>query len=885
MTYLDLSGIWSVALPDASAQKVILPGTLDTNNIGEKEKENIATRLTRKHTYEGEAVFFRKVIISDFSENERLFFEVERARCLRLKVNGKEVSPFTQGTLSTPYIFEITDFIQAENIFEVISDNSYPGLPHNAITHSSAATDETQTNWNGLLGFIRVRREPVCFISSFLIRPKGNEAQIDITISSSVDYAGEIVITSHAFTDTLHFPFQIKKNTEMTLSEKVTICETALFWDEYDGNLYSVSASIGTDYTSKVQFGIRDFGINKDYRLTLNNRPIFIRSEANCCEFPETGHMPLTVSEWKKVLETFKSYGVNFMRFHSHCPPDAAFTAADQMGILMQPELSHWNPFTAFEDDESYSYYAYEIKQILATYGNHPSFVMLTYGNELSAGELGHQRMGELLDMAKELDQTKLYANSSNAHLGYIGPDQKSDVCTAQIAKDWLPLRGIFGGGKAGDIHGPINEEYPSTLLNYDEGVAYIHEHFGQPVFGFEVGQFEVLPEFTEIDDFKGITIPRNYEMIRENAQEKGFLPQWEEFVEATGELALIGYREEIEAVLRTEGMSGLSLLGLQDFPGQGTALVGMLNAHLQPKPYDFARPEKFQRFFTSILPLLLMSKYTYYKNEILEAEIKLAHYGKEPISDSFFWKITDSASKEIMSCGNFESAAYQPGKLHCIGKICTDLSFCEKATRYDIQLKIGAYENSYPVWIYPEKKIVAPQNILVAPHLDDAAVTALEMGKIVFLSPEATLEALPKSISGQFTTDFWSVGSFPSQTGSMGCLINTDHPAIKNFPSEKHTNWQWWAMTKKGRPMILPQKIKPIITVMDCYSRLKHMGLLFEAKVSNGKILFSSMGLLENQDKPEVSALINNLFVYMSSEEFQPETILELKDVQELLS
>lgn len=884
MNYIDLSGAWQVSLPNTPPKNAVLPGTLDTNNIGKQEDANIATRLTRKHTYEGEAIFTKKVNFSSLSKNERLFFEVERARCLRLKVNGKEVPPFIQGTISTPYVFEITKFVQEENTFEALSDNSYPGLPYKAILHSSAATDETQTNWNGLLGFIRIRREPLNFISSFLLHTEGDQAKISINLSSTVDDKGEVLIKSEAFTNELRIPFQIEKDSETRISAQIHLRKEALLWDEYDGNLYRAEASIGSCGTKKILFGIRDFGTNENFRLTLNNRPIFIRSEANCCEFPETGHMPLTVPEWIKVLETFKSYGVNFMRFHSHCPPDAAFTAADQMGILMQPELSHWNPFTAFEDEESYIYYKYEIQQILSTYGNHPSFVMLSYGNELSANERGHQRMDELLYMAKKQDPSRLYANSSNAHLGNIGPDKESDFCTAQIAKDWIPLRGTFAGGKDAEMHGEINDLSPSTLLNYDKGVAYVQENFKQPVFGFEVGQFEILPDFSEIDDFKGITKPRNYEIIRENAKEKGFLPQWEAFVEASGELSLISYREEIEAVLRTRGMSGISLLGLQDFPGQGTALVGMLNAHLKPKPYDFAKPEKFREFFTATLPLLLMPKYTYFQNEKFEAEIKLAHYGKETISAPLIWRIKNSTSSEIMAEGKLVENSYAPGDLHVVGKIQTDLNFSDKAEKYDIQLTIGAFENNYSIWIYPVKEIKKSDTVLVAEKIDNAVIVALEEGKNVFLSPKATPEALPKSIPGQFTTDFWSVGSFPGQAGGMGCLIDTAHPALQEFPSESYVNWQWWAMTKKGRPVILPRKIKPIITVMDCYSRLKHMGLLFEAKVGNGKILFSSMGLLENKERPEVNTLIDNLLSYMNSSEFQPTTQLELADIQELI-
>ena len=110
----------------------------------------------------------------------------------------------------------------------------------------------------------------------------------------------------------------------------------------------------------------------------------------------------MDVGSWKGILQKYRDYGVNCMRFHSHCPPEAAFTAADEMGMLMQPELSHWDPEHAFESEEARAYYRTELRQILRSLACHPSFVMLTFGNELQAGETGHAFMDTLLKEARE---------------------------------------------------------------------------------------------------------------------------------------------------------------------------------------------------------------------------------------------------------------------------------------------------------------------------------------------------------------------------------------------------------------------------------------------------------------------------------------------------
>lgn len=111
-------------------------------------------------------------------------------------------------------------------------------------------------------------------------------------------------------------------------------------------------------------------------------------------------------------------------------------------------------------------------------------------------------------------------------------------------------------------------------------------------------------------------------------------------YVEATGELSRLAYREEIEAAMRTRELSGISLLGLQDFPGQGTALVGMMNSHLEPKPYDFARPERFREFFQECRILVKLPHYTYEAGERLIAEVEAANFGKRNIEGVFCWTL-----------------------------------------------------------------------------------------------------------------------------------------------------------------------------------------------------------------------------------------------------
>lgn len=940
-----LNGKWHVVLEDGTTGQMDLPGTLDENGIGHRDvganqwhpdavlgnaageidkDAPIATRFTRRHTYEGEARISRKITVPDYG-TDRLFVLAERARALRLLVDGEACAVFRQGTLSTPYIFELTGAAPGEHEFTFLSDNSYPGMPKAAICYSSAATDETQTNWNGILGECSMYTRPQNFIDSLRVYPRAlkkeeknkaggyvldvcvvlapgakkvyKDAKIILqsealaageledtqTLTEIIGYSGEGL--AEAGTDKEENP----KTMEIWFRD-LPLRENVKLWDEDEGNLYEMAVTLdngmsaedkgGSTAECRTRFGIRSFGDNGSGRLALNGRAIFLRGEANCAEYPETGHPPMTIPEWKEMLLKYRSYGINFVRFHSHCEPEAAFAAADELGMLLQPELSHWDPKDAFGTEESYRYYRAELVDLLKTYANHPSFVMLTLGNELQAQDEGRERMRELVRTAKRMDPTRLYANGSNAFYGEEGCDPESDFYTSQSCKD-VVIRGTFSG-----MRGYLNENYPSADRTYDEAMAEIRKEYQKPVFSFEVGQFEVLPDFEELESFHGISDPVNLKLIKKRVEERGLLPTWEKYVEATGELSRLAYREEIEAAMRTRELSGISLLGLQDFPGQGTALVGMMNSHLEPKPYDFARPERFREFFQECRILVKLPHYTYEAGERLIAEVEAANFGKGNIEGVFCWTL--AGKKSVSENGNCEPAEIKskntviatgedteiticrPGSYTEVGSLDIPLDFVEKNTALTLKVRIGDSISAYPIWVYRKTTPVCPENVYETRAFDMKTREILQNGGRVYLSPDADKESLPNSIKTQFTTDFWSVGTFADQEGGMGQLIDTEHPIFKEFPTDFHTDWQWWIMATK-RAVILPHPMKTIITEMDSYAFLRPMAQMIEFRCLKGKVLLSTMELHKSQQYPEVRALQASIYTYLSGENFEP--------------
>jgi beta-galactosidase/beta-glucuronidase len=189
-------------------------------------------------------------------------------------------------------------------------------------------------------------------------------------------------------------------------------------WSEFIPAMYNLSVDLkGSDgqitALESVDFGMREFSANGS-RFAVNGKPVFLRGTTECCIFPLTGYPPLDVQSWEKVLKICKEYGLNHVRFHSYCPPEAAFTAADKLGIYFHIECSSWaNQGTSIGDGGTIDKFIYEEgDKIIKEYGNHPSFCMLAYGNE-PAGKNQNGFLGELLTYWKAKDERRVYTSAA----------------------------------------------------------------------------------------------------------------------------------------------------------------------------------------------------------------------------------------------------------------------------------------------------------------------------------------------------------------------------------------------------------------------------------------------------------------------------------------
>ncbi|MEK5238995.1 glycoside hydrolase family 2 TIM barrel-domain containing protein [Paenibacillus sp. FSL L8-0470] len=891
---IGLNGSWSATLEDWNepgktiSREITLPGTLDEHGLGPVPSAS-SEHLTRKHAYEGRARYERRVMIPEEWRDKVLFFGMERTRGTELWIDGIQAG--SCNTLSTPQLYNVTGYLDpGQHVLSVVVDNASGIMSWKSIRNSHMATDHTQTNWNGILGDIELTAvEPLRIGQIRLYPQRGGEVRGKAVISKPADGTAEgrlsLSILDSAGSKLYvggEIPFRLEAGScDREIPFIIPASDALEYWDEFNPVQYTVHAVLEGTYREQatadeltVPLGIRTFGV-AGTQFEVNGRTTFLRGKHDACVFPLTGYAPMEKESWLEVFRTAKAYGINHYRFHSWCPPRAAFEAADQSGMYLQPELPFWDPGTAFQNDEEWQYFSEETFRIIEAYGNHPSFVMFAWGNEL-AGSM--ERMEALVEKARSWDPGKLYAIGSNNFFLHAGLPGNSDYWTTFWTEgSWNVKKAGYGGkhvrgATPHPTRGFINNSPPSGRKDYREEIRGV----SLPVIGHEVGQYQVYPDFREIDKYQGVLKPEHLIRFRSLSVSSGLLEQADNLHAASGRLAALCYREEIEAALRTPGMAGFQLLDLQDFPGQGGAFVGMLDAFMEPK--GIITPEEWRRFCSEVVPLARLHRYVWTEGESILWQAEIANYGPEPLTDAaVIWSITGADGGQIGE-GRLTADAIPQGGLWSAGECEFRIPAISKAEKWTLQLSIEgtAYNNEYSLWIYPDLlDISIPASVVVADAFDENTRRELRSGRTVLLIPPAQ-GSFGSGPEGTFIPDFWCFPMFKKYgpPGTLGLYCDRDHPALEAFPTAAHAQWQWWHLMRHYRAIVLDDSAadyRPIVQVIDNVARQHKLGIVFEAKVSGGKLLVCSIDLWSQMDRPEARQLLHSLLNYCSSDRFTP--------------
>ncbi|MBT8038520.1 MAG: beta-galactosidase [Verrucomicrobiae bacterium] len=894
---------------------VKLPGTTDENHKGVLKNEECVDRLSRVWYWKGPAWYQREVTIPESWKGKKITLLLERTKNTRVWVDQTFCG--WHDSLSAAQIFDVTQAMTpGKHTITVVVDNAK--LP--PVGPSHAVDERTQTNWNGIIGRLELTATDPVWLKDVQVYPNAakKEARVRVTIGNITGQpaSGNITIgcKSYNVEKPASFNTQVVKVNEKDVMEfTYKPGDNVPLWDEFEPAMLRLDVKLETQsgnssFADKksVSFGMRDF--KKDRNLIkINGKTAFLRGRLDCANYPLTGYPPMDKAEWLRIFKITLDWGINHYRFHSWCPPEEAFQAADELGIYLQPEIpskrsgyktlenteaAHWNvdrlDVASTETKVTlYDYAKREGEQIFEQFGNHPSFVMFTLGNELGR----NQGMFEMVDYFKKIDPRRLYAQgANNVHWNPSLAVGDEFWITGKVEKKSKPLRGSFS---LFDFpNPPIESLSPSTLFDFSESIQGIQV----PMIGHETGQFQVYPDYRDIPKFTGVVKAKNYEIFRDRLKEAGMHDQAHDFVMASGALAAICYREDIEMALRTPGFAGIQLLDIQDFPGQGTALVGMLNDFMESK--GVIEPETWRQFCSETVPLLRMKKYTWTSDETFLARAQVAHYGPADIEDAqVTWTVTGSQGKKIAG-GAFDKVTILQGKVFDIDMFALPLDKVTTPQKLTISLAIVGtkYRNDYSIWVYPPMvDTKAPAGVMVTDSFQAKKTKAhLAKGGSVLLLPKH--DNLPHSIQGGFQCDFWSPMfsmsakkrkvAYPAP-GTLGFLCDPKSPAFAGFPTEFHTNWQWWHLLKNSRPIKFdgtPDDYRPIVQMIDNFVRNSKLGLIAETKVGKGKMLICAVDLLSHQDKPEARQLLHSLLQYTGSKNFAPKAEIKGELLSQLL-
>lgn len=885
---------WNKHMPD----RIRLPGSLQergfgnfpsadtpwTSNIGVKllddprfaefihgEPFKSPFWLTPERHYVGAAWYRREIAVPAEWKGRRVLLTLERPHWQTMVwVDGEPAG--ARDSLGVAHRYDLTDLTKpGETRRLTIRVDNRDIVPVGLDAHS--ISDQTQSNWNGIVGEMVLSSAPMVDLAGIQVHPDVENKAVTVTgrieNHTGEPGSGALRLQAEAFNapgahrTPLRFEHLEWGADGGTFELRLEMGNAPLLWDEYQPALYRLEARLtgeGAGASRSVTFGVRELEI-AEKRFVLNGRPLFLRGTLECCIFPDHGYPPTDKDEWKRIIRIAKSHGLNHFRFHSWCPPKAAFEAADEEGFYLQAEASCWARFGGGTAVDDWIYE--ECARMLEAYGNHPSFILMAPGNE-PAGENREAFLGRLLEHLKKTDPRRFY--TAGAGWPRI-PENQYHIQYDTRLQRWPTLK---------------FDQPPQTRDDYRDYV----EQLEVPTISHEIGQWCVYPDLTEDSQYTGVLKAKNIEIFRELLERSGMGRLAGDFMLASGRFQVLLYKQEIEAALRTPNFAGFQLLDLHDFPGQGTAPVGVLNAYWRSKGYVSA--SEFNRFCNDVVPLARMDKRSFTADETFAADIDVANYGPADLRDetAFCWIRTEDG--RVVGSKRIDRLTIATGGLTRIGGITLPLGDFESAAKLNLEIELAGCgaANDWDIWVYPaELNTGPPEGVAVTGRLDTALEALRDGGRVLF---RPNPENVRCDTLGAFQPIFWNRITFPQQpVHTLGILCDPAHPALAGFPTDLHASWQWQDLLDSSKPIVmddLPTSARPIVQTIDDWNLCRKLGVVFEARAAGGRLLVCSMDIVNDLDgRPAARRLRHSLLTYMAGEDFDPHVELSAASLEAL--
>lgn len=869
---IDLSGMWRFQLDPMGfgktpgselflhklAETIGLPGSTDQGGKGIKNTARYVDRLSRQFEYQGAAWYQREVVIPTAWAGREITLELERCHWeTTLYVDGKLVG--VEERLSTPNRFRMTEQLAPGiHTLTLCVDNRLK-YPMDQWAHGT--TEYTQTNWNGVVGRIALYARERAQIRQVKVSTDVAKEQVEVAVALSPLRTATVGRLGLKIRERGSNRVIVDRTIEVdSLLATSVVCQTLSMgkemkcWDEFSPNLYELDVvwqAEGMQESRTVVYGMRSVAQGK-HHILLNGRKIHLRGVLDCAVFPLTGYPSVAVADWKRIFSTVKEYGMNHVRFHSWCPPKAAFVAADELGLYLQVELPMWVKDVGQHPARN-AFFEREMYAILDEYGNHPSFILMCNGNE---NEGDSAVLEALVKKGQAYDSRRLYSAST---------------ARVHTASDQYYVSHVTHKGRITTYEGK-----PATDWDLSQS-----SDIDVPVIAHETGQRCMYPNFNEMKKYTGVLEPRNFERFRETLTKSGMLHQADDFFRATGAHTVLQYKEVNESLLRTRNSGGFQLLGLADFPGQGSAFVGILDAFWESK--GLVTPERFRESCAPTVLLARLPKRTYRAGERFRTQLELYHYGEQTIKGQRLNWVLVHESGVTYRHGSYSVQPIQPGQVKSLGEIELPLEQIDTACRLTLKVELAGVKNEWDIWVYPQPAVTSHADFLYTRSWNEEAKKWLHEGGNVLLIPEKAAGR-----QARFAGHFWNPIMFNWDPLIVGTLIRSKHPAFRHFPTSEYADWQWFDVLNNATAMELDElkEITPLIQSIDSYETNRKLGIAFEAKVSNGNLFVLCVDPEREIDQRlATQQLLVSVKQYVASADFLPERTLPLYRIDALFS
>ena len=843
---LDLSGEWTVRGKDLNG-RLRLPGTLADAKLGRhmteedwRTTDDVPQQgaLMREYQYLGTATYERKITLSaaDCAHPAEVFLERVMWKD-EVFFDGRSLG--TRDSLATPHVRPIPAELMTpgEHTIAIAVDNTNQ-YRFTRWAHSYGPA--MQSVWHGVLGRMEIREaNPLRGVRIFAA---AGERQFKVEVPEDFvpsDATLSVEGLKIVGCDRGQSPWR-KDRALVT----VRLAETPESWSEFHPHLYYLSLTDPkTGFNVRHRFGFRTVA-REGRTLLVNGVKTFLRGNVANCNFALTGSPAMTKEGWLAILRPLRDEdGVNAIRFHTWTPPEAAFEAADELGLYLMPEADVWvdgnlAPFPEAVRPHHVGYghpidgfVRYELNEITEAYGNSPSFLSLAIGNEL--GKTNWDEAAKMVAAKKADDPRRLYF-----------------VCTAReitAADDITVTHKVPKLGMCREVFKPTS----------DWDYEYVYGKTELPTVAHEIGQWPVYPMWDFLGKFTGVLRPWNIAQHLKTAEKRNAVRFNRLYHEASAKTSRLIYKDEVESFLRTPSCAGVELLNVQDFTGQGEALVGWRDPFYDLKP-GYAKLPAFNTIWNVTNYLARLAKYDWVEGETFAVQLEIRNLGERPIPAGTSFRYSVDGRETAVAL----AVAVAPGELGVVAEVKVALDDVFGLGRHE--LRFGT--NRWNFWVFPRETPASPPLGVTVTADPELARVKLAEGRTVVFTGQGR-----RGNRDTFRSVYWTGSKTWDWVPPLACTLGThvfkDHPALAGFPTEDWADWQWYHLVQGARLYEIegvPDDFRPITLSVNDFHFSYFSSSLFEVKVGAGRLLVCGYPI--EASAPAAKRLRASLFEYLES-------------------